>query len=276
MLIHEDTTAFSLTPNGRPCAEDDVALLFRDGAVLLRKAGEQLLLPRWKDVRAFAEGEPQHGFTLDGAACYIGSFRGEPSPDNGLEARDARIFRVFQPKRDGFALNVAQHLHGWLRTHRYCGACGGENRPSATERALCCQSCGLTIYPTIAPAIAVAITDGDRILLAQNAHGEFRHFTLIAGYVEVGETMEQTVHREVMEEVGLRVRNVRYIGNQPWGLSRTLMVGFSAELDGGDQVTLQESELAQARWFRREEIEPRDDPASISFELMERFRRGEL
>ena len=132
--------------------------------------------------------------------------------------------------------------------------------PLPLERALGCESCGQVTYPTVSPAVSVAITQGDRLLMARNARGAFHHFSLIAGYVEPGESLEDTVHREVMEEVGLRVKNLRYVGSQPWGLSQSLMVGFHAGWGGGSP---QESELAEARWFHRSEIAPQ--PPQLSF-----------
>ena len=122
----------------------------------------------------------------------------------------------------------------------------------------------------------VAITDGDRILLARNARGEARHYALIAGYVEVGKTLAHAVRREVLEEVGLRVKNLRYLGDQPWGVSGSLMFAFHAELDGSPEITLQQSELADAQWFARDALAPSAHRVSIAFELIERFRRGEL
>ena len=131
-------------------------------------------------------------------------------------------------------------------------------------------------YPSVLPAVIVAITNNDRLLLARNAQNVFRFFSLIAGFVEVGETAEQAVHREVLEEVGLRVKNVRYVASQPWGISQSLMLGFAAELDGPDTIRLQESELAEARWFTREEVPIYESTTSIAFDIMAKFRLGQL
>ena len=143
---------------------------------------------------------------------------------------------------------------------------------SENERAGVVVKCGQIIYPTISPAVTVAITNEDKILLAKNAHGNFKKFALVAGFVEVGESFEETVKREVMEEVGLKVKNIRYYKSQPWAFSDTEMIGFFVELDGDDTVTIQESEIAEARWFSREELADGLSQVSLSYEMIEEFR----
>ena len=126
------------------------------------------------------------------------------------------------------------HLWAWYGRNRFCGRCAHPLVPDAAERALRCEGCGLVVYPAIAPAVIVAITRGDSILLARSVRSTFRHYSLISGYVEVGETLEHAVRREVMEEVGLRLGALRYLGDQPWGVSGSQMFAFQAEaLDGG-------------------------------------------
>lgn len=111
-------------------------------------------------------------------------------------------------------------------------------------------------------------------MLARNARGVFRHYSLIAGFVEVGETLEQAARREILEEVGLHVRDIRYLGSQPWGLSQSLMVGFHATLDGCAQITLQESELAEAHWYTKDELPEYAGSTSIAYEIIQRFIQG--
>ncbi|MBQ8588911.1 MAG: NAD(+) diphosphatase [Firmicutes bacterium] len=175
----------------------------------------------------------------------------------------------------GHAMMVSYHLSDWMNKHCFCGRCGSMTVPHAKERAMYCESCGNIIYPQISPAVAVAVVDPktDRILLAKGL-GEFKKFALIAGYVEIGETIEDCVRREVMEEVGLKVGKLHYFKSQPWGLTGIEMMGFYAELDGDDTVTIQETELAEARWFDRSEL--KEEPTmSLSFTLIDTFRRGE-
>ncbi|WP_459616897.1 NAD(+) diphosphatase [Bordetella sp. 2513F-2] len=144
----------------------------------------------------------------------------------------------------GRAFQIAE----WARTHRYCGACGTPMRHAETELCLRCPSCGLSSYPRISPAMMVLVRRGDHILLARHARYATARYTALAGFVEAGESIEQTVHREVEEEVGLRVRDLRYFGSQPWPFPHSLMIAFTAEYAGGE-LRLQQDEIADARWF---------------------------
>ena len=179
-----------------------------------------------------------------------------------------------------FAAATGGHFSWWKRSRTYCGCCGALCEPSKTERAMVCTGCGNTEYPKISPAIIVAIikkgkTEAeDRLLLVRNKTGAYRKLALVAGYVEIGESFEQAVHREVMEEVGLRVRNLRYYKNQPWGLTYAQMIGFVAELDGDDTITLQESELSEAGWYLREEIPDAGFRLSVGNEMLHEFKTG--
>jgi NAD+ diphosphatase len=277
LLINPQPERFSILPDANPAQENETVLLFRDSDVLLNAQREEGHLPtRGEIAPALAEAEPLHAFTQDGRRVFIAHAAPDAPLPEGFTFTTVRAFTTMQPAQDGYLLNAAYHLAIWYRTHRYCGVCGGETAPDTHERALTCKRCGFTLFPGIAPAVIVAITDGDRLLLARNAQGTFRHYSLIAGYVEVGETAEQAVHRETLEEVGLRVKDVRFLASQPWGLSQSLMLGFHAALDGDDAITLQESELAEARWFSRDELPEAASASSVAYELIDRFRRGTL
>ena len=122
------------------------------------------------------------------------------------------------------------------------------------ERMMRCEYCGQMEFPKICPAVIIGVTDGNRLLMSKYAGRDYKKYALIAGFAEIGETIEETVQREVMEEVGLKVKNLRYYKSQPWSFSDTLLFGFFAELDGSAEITLDEEELALAEWFEREEI----------------------
>ena len=137
-----------------------------------------------------------------------------------------------------------------------------------------CPECGNMIFPKISPAIIVAVTDGDRILLSKYAGRTYAHYALLAGYTEIGETLEQTVHREVMEEVGLRVKNLRYYKSQPWGVDGNVLMGYYCDLDGDDTVHLDREELAMAQFYPRDDLPVEDDGISLTREMIRIFGEG--
>ena len=250
---------------------EDIALCVRRGKVLLQRAGEEWALPR------FGGGIPTddalHVFSLDGVDCYLAR-----TPENvpaGMEYVNVKDIRTVRPMEVAFAAITAVQLHRWYGARQYCGHCGHKMAPSETERAMVCPECGQTEYPKICPAVIVAVTDGDRLLLTRYANRPFQNYALIAGFVEIGDTLEDTVRREVMEEVGLRVKNLRYYKNQPWAFTDTLLAGFYCELDGDAEITLDHNELCEGVWLRREELPSRDGEVSLTAEMVERFRRGE-
>ena len=144
------------------------------------------------------------------------------------------------------------------------------------ERSVICQDCGKTVYPNISPCVIVALTDGDKILLTKynQKHSKYTRYALVAGYTEVGETFEDTVRREVREEVGLGVKNIKYYKNQPWSFTDTLLMGFFAEVDGSNKIVRDENELAEALWFKRSEIPVNNSAISLTNEMIEKFRNA--
>lgn len=151
----------------------------------------------------------------------------------------------------------------WARTHRFCGACGGPTHLVPGERCMRCAACGHMAYPRISPAMMVLIQDGDAILLARHLNSPSGFFTALAGFLEAGESIEDAIHREVQEEVGLRVRDLRYFGSQPWPFPHSLMVAFTAQYAGGD-IRLDTAEIAEARWFGSDDPMPPVPPLGLS------------
>ena len=190
----------------------------------------------------------------------------------GYHYESTRTFRRLQPKVLCFAGMTAWHLYTWYRDHRFCGRCGKATIPGQKERVLVCPSCGNRIYPVIAPAVIVGVISGSRLLLTRYKGRPYGGYALIAGFCEIGETVEETVRREVMEEVGLHVKNLRYYGSQPWGFANNLLMGFYCELDGEDQVTLDGEELAVAEWIPREEIGRENRDLSLTADMIMEFK----
>lgn len=184
------------------------------------------------------------------------------------------IFREAGPQYQAFAGITAHQLWNWYETNRYCGRCGSELQHAEKERMLRCPVCGHMIYPKISPAVIVGVTDGDRLLLTKYSGRAYKRYALIAGFNEIGESIEDTVRREVMEEVGLRVKNIRYYKSQPWSFSETLLMGFYCDLDGSDEIRLDTDELSVGVWMERSEIPETSGRVSLTGEMIERFRKG--
>lgn len=148
----------------------------------------------------------------------------------------------------GALANRAFQVSEWVRTHRYCGVCATPMRKSEKELCFHCPACGFSAYPRVSPAMMVLIKRGDEILLARHSEYATARYTALAGFVEAGENIEEAIHREVLEEVGLHVKDLRYFGSQSWPFPHSLMIAYTAEYDGGE-LCIQEDELADAQWF---------------------------
>lgn len=158
---------------------------------------------------------------------------------------------------------LANHIVYWLRTHKFCGLCGNENHFSNKELSLQCTSCNNTTYPSIAPCVIGLIYNEDKILLAKNNNNTSNIYSCIAGFVNPGESLERALEREVYEEVGLKIKNIRYISSQQWPFPHSLMMGFTAEYDSGE-IKIDYNELSDARWFKINELYQINLPSEIS------------
>ena len=182
------------------------------------------------------------------------------------------ILRSTEPAWLAFAGITGHQLNSWYLSRKFCGRCGHELVHADRERMMHCPQCNVMEYPVLSPAVIVGVTHNDRLLLTKYEGRSFKRYALIAGYAEIGETIEETVHREVMEEVGLKVKNIRYYKSQPWSFSGTLLFGFFCDLDGNDEITLDTTELSTARWFKREDIPADGENTSLTREMMLYFK----
>lgn len=186
------------------------------------------------------------------------------------------IFRDKKPDYLAFAGVTACQLANWYASTRFCSACASPLEHDKKERMMRCPKCNAMNYPKISPAVIVAVTDGDRIVMTKYAGRDYTKYALIAGFAEIGETIEDTVRREVMEEVGLKVKNVRYYKSQPWSFSDTMLFGFFCELDGDDTIRLDEEELSVGEWLHRSEIPTEYDGISLTNDMIMRFKMNEV
>ena len=255
-------------PAAKPQA-DDWVLCFQGQNLLL---GPQDRFPMVKELGA--EG-CTYLFSVDEERYFLkNDIHTIPA---GFALADVKQLRREQriSKHRIFAALTGKHLADWYRDTRFCGRCGAEMVHSPTERARKCPACGYTAYPRIMPAVIVGVKNGDKLLITRYREG-FSHNALIAGFTEIGETAEQTVAREVMEEAGVRVKNIRYYGSQAWGIDGNLSLGFFAELDGSDEIRLEQDELSQALWVSRRDVPQRGNTLALTADMMEAFRLGRV
>lgn len=179
----------------------------------------------------------------------------------------------YLPKHDIFAAFTAYQLSEWYAVTKYCGKCGRINVNDKKERARVCPNCGNKIYPRINPAVIIGICNKEtnRILLTKYRTG-FAHNALVAGFTEIGETLEGTVEREAMEEVGLKVKNIRYYKSQPWAVASDILVGYFCDVDGDKEITMDTGELKYAEWVAPKDIELQPVEYSLTNEMMKLFK----
>jgi NAD+ diphosphatase len=167
-------------------------------------------------------------------------------------------------------LGYAAQIATWAREHRFCGACGRPTVQIAGERAMYCEHDNLRFYPRISPSMIVLITRGDEVLLARSPRFVPGVYSTLAGFAEPGESIEDCVRREVMEEVQVRLRNIQYMGSQCWPFPHSMMLGFHAEYESGEIVP-QADEIEDARWFRIDDLPPLPAHRSIARYLIEHY-----
>ena len=269
-----------------PPEKNSIVLCYKDRSCFLRWTEEGIVFPTFEEMEGTGI-KPYDSwtylFSIDEESYYLipeqiteDLIIKDDGTVNYYSFEEINIFRFVDPQYRAFAGITGFQLHNWYRNHGFCGHCGKKMRPHEKERMMYCDSCGTMEYPKITPAVIIAVTDGNRILLSKYAGRAFRKYALLAGYTEIGETAEETVRREVMEEVGLRVKNIRYYKSQPWSFTETLLMGFFCDLDGEDAITLDEDELALAEWFEREKIPVEPSRDSLTNEMIITFKQGKI
>ena len=272
----------NLTPE-----QDDYIMFAQGRSVLMSRDGEQTI-----QYITYGELIAASGGDLSADACrYLFSIENQGMTEKYFlsnsqlltsqlmekyEYRQQNVFRTMKPEDKAFAGITACQLANWYESTQFCGRCGTRLEHDKVERMMKCPKCGAMHYPKISPAVIVAVTNRDKILMTKYAGRDYKKYALIAGFTEIGETIEDTVRREVMEEVGIRVKNLRYYKSQPWSFTDTLLMGFFCELDGEDGITLDTDELAMAEWFEREQMPVEAEDLSLTNEMMMAFKHGKM
>lgn len=246
---------------------------FDGSTLLIRRTPEDFFLPAVSELPA--ELPLQYLFRIDDVSFFLAKELPETVPE-GYQYEPFTFLRktAFGSTSRVFAASTAMQLSGWYRDNRFCGTCGSRMVHSGRERAMLCPECGRTVYPRIVPAVIVAVLNGDKILLTRyaKAPGNVTFNALVAGFTEIGETLEETVAREVMEEVGLKVKNIRYYKSQPWAFADDILAGFYCDVDGDDTIRLDTTELRTAVWTAPEDVVLQPNDFSLTNEMMKRFK----
>ena len=269
---------------------DSRVLFFSAGQLLvledMQPAGEAdtvitIDFPRYSDISADVEKsnsntQYQYLFELDGCSFFRVALA-HSSKEHILEVTGGKFIgrnylRGVQPKELVLAAITGFHLDGWYEKNHFCGRCANSLIPDAKERMLRCPVCGNMVYPRINPAVIVAVTNKDKLLLTKYNGRAYKKYALVAGFNEIGESFEETVRREVMEETGLRVKNIRYYKSQPWGFTDNILAGYFCEVDGNDNIKVDTEELSVAKWVPREQIPTSLEELSLTNEMISVFR----
>ena len=214
-------------------------------------------------------------FRLDDRAVFLA--REPVEAPEGWRYVPSVTYRDAEPRETAFACATGESLQRWYAANRFCGRCGALMTENPAERAMTCPVCHKNVYPRINPAVIVAVLDHGRLLMTKYANRPLiRRYALIAGFCEIGESFEDTVRREVMEEVGLRVKNLRFYKSQPWVLTDSLLLGFFCDVDGDPTPVLRDGELALAEWHTPEDVPADYSRISLTGEMIDRFREGRI
>lgn len=262
-----DDFEFGVTCPAVP-AEQSYWFIVRNGEVLLKRAGDRWVLPRGSNILlpGVTFGKVLFLGRLEGIDCCAVS-TGENAPP-GWEFVSLRTLHGQGDDRLFWVGGRAVQLVDWDLAHRYCGLCGQPTTRRMDEWARECEPCGRLSFPRLAPAVIVLIEKGDELLLSHSLNLAPGVYSLVAGFVEPGETLEQATVREVREEVGLEIKNLRYFGSQPWPFPHSLMVGFTADYAGGE-IRVDPAEVSDAAWYRYDCMPPIPGSVSISRRLID-------
>ena len=260
-----------------PAVEPGSALwfIFDKSRLLIKIENDRCSIPDASDLIKFKSAiiQKQYLGTLDDRPCFAAEFTGNPIADTQLAFKDLRgLFGMLEEDLIWIA-GRANQLVNWNQTHRYCGRCGKLTEDKTDERAKTCSECGLVNYPRLSPAVIVAVLKNNRILLGRNKRFRLPFYSVLAGFVEPGETLEECVRREIYEEVAITVKNIRYFGSQPWPFPDSLMIAFLADYAGGE-INTDGSEIIDAAWFAKDNLPKIPPKISIARQLIDWFIQG--
>ena len=256
--------------------EKDFVLHYKGNSLLLKTSGDEFEVPQRKDFSEISDKTKNTFlFTLNDVPCFL-IWDNLKADKSHFIFKEISFFRTISQQEIAWISIVGFHLMNWYSQNKFCGKCGTKTRQKPDERALICPHCNTIVFPKVSPAIIVAIICNNKILLARNSNFPGNWYSLIAGYADVGESLEEALTREVKEEVGLDIKNIRYYKSQPWPLSGSMMIGFIAEANETQPISTDNKEIAEAAWFTRGNLPKHSSNISIAGEMIEKFEKGEL
>ena len=208
--------------------------------------------------------------TLQDRQCYSAEVPPDTAIPEGMSFSELRSLYGVLDEDIYLLAGKAIQVVNWDQTHQFCGRCGHKTETLQGERAKKCPACGLTSYPRISPVTITAVLKDDKILLSHNASFRGNMHSLVAGFVEPGETLEECIRRETLEEVGVKVKNIKYFSSQPWPYPHSLMIGFTAEYESGE-ITVDGKEISQADWYDVHNLPELPARMSIAREIIDWF-----
>jgi NAD+ diphosphatase len=253
-----------------PETEKDIYFLFRKDELLVKSHGENAIIPTTKDLEAFNLINVQYLGSLKGQNCFCGELNEDVIISSNMYFSKIRPLIGIVEENMFWLAGRAIQIVNWNNHHSYCGSCGSLTKTMKGERAKECPKCGLINYPRISPAIIVAVVKQGQLLLAHNNQAPKGFYSVVAGFVEPGETFEECVHREVYEEIGIKVKNIEYFGSQPWPFPNSLMVGFTAEHAEGE-IKVDGIEIGHAEWYKSDALPSIPGSISIARKLIDWF-----
>jgi len=258
-----------------PPAISDEALwfIYHQDRLLIKTGSNGYGVPRFRDIAAFKSTLIRKQFlgSLNEIPCYAAELSSDSKVPGSFALKGLReLFFGRMEEEIVWIAGQANQLVDWNRSHQFCGKCGQPTVDGRDERAKVCPQCKLINYPRVSPAVIVAVIRGDRILLANNARFKTGYYSVLAGFVEPGETLEECVAREIKEEVAISVNNIRYFASQPWPFPNSLMVAFLADYAGGE-IQTDATEIREAGWYTADSLPSIPPRITIARQLIDCF-----
>ena len=260
--------ADSKLPNGN--RDEDLYFLFKDKMMLIKEDMGKVFIPTFKDVKNLISGLEimYHLGKVNEIHCFCGEISSCVKVSGELKFVGLRQVIPIIDKDIAPVCGRASQIIHFHKTNKFCGVCGGENEFVGYEFAMKCKKCGYMSYPQVCPAIIVGITKGDKILLANNKSFPEGLHSNVAGFVDVNETLEECVKREVLEEVNIKVKNIKYFSSQPWPYPNSIMIGFTAEYESGD-IKVDGDEIIHADWYSKDNLPILPDENTIKRKIID-------